>query len=82
MQLGEYKKPSFPRPAIITGVSFGNTGGSLFMDLTNSYNIRSLTASSGNFTLVQNGIGSPLGAMNTIQRQIIELVLQYFISIR
>lgn len=61
MQLGEYKKPSFPRPAIITGVSFGNTGGSLFMDLTNSYNIRSLTASSGNFTLVQNGIGSPWG---------------------
>jgi hypothetical protein len=44
MQLGEYKKFNWPRPPKITGVNLGETGGSIFMDLTSAYNQRSLTA--------------------------------------
>lgn len=43
MQLGGFRKFNWPRPATITGVIMGKTGGSLFMDTTSSYNTRSLT---------------------------------------
>jgi hypothetical protein len=44
MQLGEFISPYFPRSADISAINLGETGGSIFIDYTNSCNIRSVTA--------------------------------------
>jgi fibronectin type 3 domain-containing protein len=55
MQLGGFKKFNWARPAKISGVVLGKTGGSIFMDTTESYNMRSLTAAPSLFNYSWSG---------------------------
>lgn len=50
MQLGGLRRYSWPRPAKITQLFLGDTGGFIFMDTTTSYNTQSLTAAVGPYS--------------------------------